>query len=413
MPKSQKSAGNFPQWPSSTTAPVYQQRFEHRVKASVSPGQVLLIDAYPYNDIALAAYIAPGSADNYTAFGAGTYNTDVSTASTTQGSYSFHSFAQFNSLLASFTNLTSAPTTYRQVPKMRYTSFCVEVANLSQISSLNGMLRCCRISSATQNPAQTGAAATPTAPWANCLQLFYENPETQHVVGAEASKVLCAHALPTQLLSGQFYSPTAEGLTSGAGGNATSAWSSTVYALSNTAGGGVDQDTLWTTLRFVVDSLSATANIEFIVKASVELIIPPDSFLVGVGVPRQIGNFEPVLRRAAQMARFPPITVAPGGSGRSIAGIIGIPQVSALQNGPKKTQGKKNLRTQQAPAPNHKGGNGPNMQGMKQFANAAAKAAIQAVGNGAVRAAPAVMNAAWAAQGGRRQAIGELRRRRR
>lgn len=400
-------SGGFPVWPSTTTAPVFQQRFEHRVKATIAPGQILMVDAAPYNDVMLCAYLAPGSNDSYTGFSSGGNNADIILGSTTAGNYFYHSFAHYNSMLNSLVNVAAVPLNSRVAPKMRYTSFCVEIANLSQLSSLNGALRCCRIGTTTQNPAVAGTGPTYTAPWTSILNSFYENPDTQHVVGAEASHALCAHALPTQLLSGQFYTPSIEGLTSG-GAAATTAWSNTVYTVSNASVGGADQDTLWTTLRFVVDNLSAQANLEFVVKATAEFIIPPESFLVGAGVPRPIGDFTGILRRASTLMKKPPVTVAPGGGGRSIGGIVGITDIDTTKKGKGKQQQqkKKQLRGSQpsttgAPAPG-------TMKQLRTMFEAYQRA------RPAIQAARAVQQAVGALPANaQRAAIGDLRARRR
>jgi len=371
-----------------------------------------MLDAAPYNDVMCAAFLAPGSSDSYTSFTAATNNSDVSLGSTTFGNYQYHSFSHFNSMLSSLVNVNAVPANFRQAPRMRFTSFCVEITNLSQIASMNGALRCCRISTPTQNPGAAGTSPTFTAPWTAILNSFYENPDTQHVVSAEASHALCAHALPTQLLSGQFYSPTAEGLTAFGGTNATSAWAGTVYDVATGNSGGVDQDVLWTTLRFVVDSLSASATIEFVFKATAEFLIPPDSFLVGAGVPRPIGDFTPVLKRASLLMKKPPVTVAPGG-GRSVAGVTGLmPQSTKGQQQQKKQQ--KSLRgstTSIAPrtsAPRGAPGPPPGYlktlrAAVERIAQTAANPAVQGMAQAALGRAPR--------QGALRDGLRRIRRR--
>jgi len=285
-----------------------------------------MVDAYPYNDVCGVFYLAPGSANNYTAWTPAANNADISLGSSTFGNYAYHYFKHYDSLLGSITNASATPNSTRIAPKMRYTSFCVELGNLSALNSVNGAVRCCRMSSPSLTPLVAGAAGTLTQPWSDALSFFYENPDTQHIVGAEATQALCAHALPTQLMTGQFYTPSGEGVDQ-LGAVATTAWAATVYDSSTSSAGGTDQVMLWSLLRFVVDSVSQTTTLEMVFKGTVEFLIPPESFLVGAAVPRPVGEFTGILRKAAAMARAPPIGYAPNASTgtRVIAGVTGVP----------------------------------------------------------------------------------------
>jgi len=368
-------------------------------------GEIIIVDALPYNDYVGRIYRGASSAAPTLAWTGGATSTDnLQPGIATTTAYSYNN-VRFTSVSQANASALATSGEDNQIVGIRPCAVCVELVNTSTIVDIGGAIRAIRLQSPGYAPSNTSNAYSE---WPSTIATMNQQGNSEHISCAESIAGVCAMLAPKGLAAQEFYYPSSYTL----GGTGAAAWAARAYESYGTSAGvssGESPVWTWTGLRLQISGvpIGKAASFDVIFRGFYEVQLPPSSWLSGNGIFRQLGDILPVMREA-QLVMKRGIFMPMKGSNaqrRSVKPMLRLP--------PPSTKGKGNGRGKKGPRANATSSMA--QQVGKVVKDAVAQAATGAIRSAVNRAGAAAFNAAVRPHNRAREQArgGELRRRRR